>query len=584
LSNAVWKVIGIGEDTMALWNTSDADLAPENTVNLGIASTTLNWHIANLDVYAQYNPSAVVIYSGANDMNGDGLQSKTGEDTATLAISLITEIRNTLDAPVYYVSILPSRNDARWGVWNGIQAANSAIKAFCDGTDGVAYIDVAAALQGEGTDNDGKPLASLYAEDGISLSAQGYDVWAAAIRAALGIEGDLPQNPPINAPLDRTPDAKATLLGYYEFEDPANPGKDSSFNGNHLKFYTQVFQDGENWWESNDEGFVQVDGADGQGKAVNLDGYSFFVYETPEGEPDFVDGVKSLTVSYYIKNRKLVYEEEAYVNGWMVAVNNGGNYPENLGGWSFNCAYNNAGTSNNFPLWIEDGTTAVFNTVNAGTANADEWNRVTFVLDSENKKAFSYLNGELIGTTDISGEFTLSNLLFDFSIGAFVVGDPGSYSTYVANAPFVGHLDSVMVFDGALTAKQVADLDDMSFETLKVTSSSEDVVVGDNKLTYKGNIKTYSQLFEALVFPENAVVKLFDADGNEITDLNSDIKEGSVIRLYSDRNIVLGSYAIGKYEEEAPPTGDTVKAVLLASFLSALALAGAACFRRKIRG
>jgi lysophospholipase L1-like esterase len=69
-----------------------------------------------------------------------------------------------------------------------MRAANEMLRRFCERDDRIAYVDVDDAMMGW----DEKPRRELFVDDGLHLSAEGYQVWNALVRPFL--------TPPPSAP------------------------------------------------------------------------------------------------------------------------------------------------------------------------------------------------------------------------------------------------------------------------------------------------------------------------------------------------------------------------------------------------
>ncbi len=55
------------------------------------------------------------------------------------------------------------------------------VRAFCEEEKGLAYVDIVPAMLRA----DGTPDPDLFVKDGLHLSAKGYEIWTAAVKAAL---------------------------------------------------------------------------------------------------------------------------------------------------------------------------------------------------------------------------------------------------------------------------------------------------------------------------------------------------------------------------------------------------------------
>lgn len=168
-------VVFYGSSTIRLWKTLDQDF-PEITLrNLGFGGSTLRACVYYFErLVVPYNPKALVIYAGDNDL-GDG---QTPEDVFVSYQALWRLSRQIFGPiPFTYISIKPSI--ARWAIDDRIRRANAAIRAEQEGREQTHWVDIYTAMLGP----DGKPKRELYENDGLHLSPAGYRVWTERLKA-----------------------------------------------------------------------------------------------------------------------------------------------------------------------------------------------------------------------------------------------------------------------------------------------------------------------------------------------------------------------------------------------------------------
>ncbi|NUS55038.1 MAG: hypothetical protein HOV66_09275 [Streptomycetaceae bacterium] len=166
---------------MEFWETSARDLAPLDTVNIGIGGTKIGDHLAYIDeMVVPFAPKALVVYAGSNDINAIPFMSKSGERVAALVLEYIQAVHRRLPGlPIHYVAITEAPVRAR--VRAEIQRANSLIKAAADQHDDVHFVDTAPALLTDaGLIDD-----ALFRRDGLHLNDRGYAVFASVVRGHL---------------------------------------------------------------------------------------------------------------------------------------------------------------------------------------------------------------------------------------------------------------------------------------------------------------------------------------------------------------------------------------------------------------
>jgi lysophospholipase L1-like esterase len=177
-----------GSSTIRLWSTVVDDLAPLTVIPRGFGGST----IAELDYYLDrivlaYEPEAVVIYEGDNDINS----GKTPEYIVERFLGVIERIHDAdPETRVFVIAIKPSI--ARWNQWPQTQRANALLEEMCAADERLQFVDPSKALLG----SDGKPKPEYFVNDELHLSAAGYAAWTAAVRPAL-LEIEQRPRPPV---------------------------------------------------------------------------------------------------------------------------------------------------------------------------------------------------------------------------------------------------------------------------------------------------------------------------------------------------------------------------------------------------
>jgi lysophospholipase L1-like esterase len=174
------SIVLTGSSTIGRWTTSKEDLRPLETYNIGIGGTTVADHVAWLDrMIAPFDPRAVVVYVGANDISGDA-DSRTGAQTADAVVEYLQRLeRAAPHAEVFYVEI--AQTPARAQVRDEVRAANSAISAYADTDDRVTFVPTAGAL----LTADGGIDDTLFVDDGLHFDEAGYERFSEAVRAVV---------------------------------------------------------------------------------------------------------------------------------------------------------------------------------------------------------------------------------------------------------------------------------------------------------------------------------------------------------------------------------------------------------------
>jgi lysophospholipase L1-like esterase len=174
-------IVFYGSSSFRLWTTLAEDLAPWPVVNRAFGGSTLAACAHFFErLVPPCAPRSLVVYAGDNDL-GDGQQP--GAVIGSLHALLAKADARLGPIPVAFVSVKLS--PARLGLRPAIERVNEAARQIITSRPQGLYIDVARTMLSA----DGRPIAALFADDGLHLSADGYRVWAATLRpygAALG--------------------------------------------------------------------------------------------------------------------------------------------------------------------------------------------------------------------------------------------------------------------------------------------------------------------------------------------------------------------------------------------------------------
>ena len=170
-------VLILGSSTMDFWDNWATDLSLTDKItgyNVGIGGTTSeDWLTAYDKLVKPFDPSCVLIFVGGNDINVNGAR---GIDTAHRVQELIERIHADFPAAsIYYIYSLPTPNSYANGKFTKEEFSIlvNTLKAYCDSKDYVVGVDVAPAL----TDENGNPIDSLFRDDKIHMTLEGYALW-----------------------------------------------------------------------------------------------------------------------------------------------------------------------------------------------------------------------------------------------------------------------------------------------------------------------------------------------------------------------------------------------------------------------
>ncbi len=132
-------------------------------------------------IVTKYDPIAVVVYAGGNDIGGRKKETRTKAETVH---KNIVELCDRIHAarkstPILCLSIKPSMK--KWDFWPEMRKANALIKQYAEETPFVEFVDTVPLM----LDDHGHPKADLFVEDGGHLNESGYDAWSQVLGSVL---------------------------------------------------------------------------------------------------------------------------------------------------------------------------------------------------------------------------------------------------------------------------------------------------------------------------------------------------------------------------------------------------------------
>lgn len=170
-------MIFVGSSSIRMWDLKKS-WPKAKTLNNGFGGSTLADSIHYFDrIIAPYDPSAILIYAGDNDV-AKGLSAReTAADFKKLA-GLIG--KKFPDVPVIYIAIKPSKK--RWDMWPKMSKANKLIARQCKKNPQLYFADIGAPML---EDTEGAPSDDWFVEDGLHLSPSGYARWTDIVNGSL---------------------------------------------------------------------------------------------------------------------------------------------------------------------------------------------------------------------------------------------------------------------------------------------------------------------------------------------------------------------------------------------------------------
>jgi len=165
-------VLFLGSSSIVGWNLKKhfPNLA---ALNRGFGGSQIADSLRYVDrIVVPYAPKTIVFYAGDNDIASGKKPEEVLEDFQ----SLVKKVRDALPKTrILFIAIKPSL--ARWKLYGKMSKANDLVAEFIKSDERLQYVDVAKTMLGE----DGKPRPELFVQDGLHLSAKGYELWTSIL-------------------------------------------------------------------------------------------------------------------------------------------------------------------------------------------------------------------------------------------------------------------------------------------------------------------------------------------------------------------------------------------------------------------
>lgn len=176
------SIVFVGSSSILLWESLSADMAPMPVLNRGFGGSVIAQvtHFSDR-IVLPYEPSAIVLYAGDNDIAFGSSSDCTLRDFEAFVEHVQAAAPET---PIYFISIKPS--PSRMHSWNEMSRANELIEARATTNSALHFIDVSEAM----LDEQRQPVEELFLEDGLHMTPAGYELWTSIVRPDLA--ADLP--------------------------------------------------------------------------------------------------------------------------------------------------------------------------------------------------------------------------------------------------------------------------------------------------------------------------------------------------------------------------------------------------------
>ncbi|MDG1911224.1 MAG: GDSL-type esterase/lipase family protein [Flavobacteriaceae bacterium] len=169
----------IGSSSIRLWKTLEEDMKPYPVIQRGYGGAHFRDMVFFTDrILADHSLSMVVCFV-ANDISGSN-KDGTPQEVLMLFKHFIKQVRAKHPSiPILQVAITPTQS--RWSVWPQIKRVNELIKAYCEETENLYFINTVP----EFLDEKGQPKTQWFVGDQLHLNQKGYEVWNRIIKGEI---------------------------------------------------------------------------------------------------------------------------------------------------------------------------------------------------------------------------------------------------------------------------------------------------------------------------------------------------------------------------------------------------------------
>lgn len=174
------RVLFIGSSSIRFWDTLESDMAGIPVIQRGYGGSMLNHstHFADR-IVTPYQPSAIVMYAGGNDMSNMLYRRNADQIARDFDEFVATVCEGVGDIPIIYIAIKPSAQRAK--LWPEMKRANDMIDERAAAYRNIYLADIAPPM----LDANGVPKDEYLIWDGLHLNAEGYALWTSIVRPVL---------------------------------------------------------------------------------------------------------------------------------------------------------------------------------------------------------------------------------------------------------------------------------------------------------------------------------------------------------------------------------------------------------------
>lgn len=171
------SVLFVGSSSIRLWTSLKKDFPDYPVLNRGFGGSQITDSVRLADrIVTKYQPKVIVFFAGTNDL----ASGKSPETVLADYKAFVEKVRLKLPTvPIGYISCTPA--PSRWNNIKNVRKLNELVKAYCEATSGLTYIDTYPLL----VNNIGGPRPELFIADNLHMNAKGYAIWTPVVAAYL---------------------------------------------------------------------------------------------------------------------------------------------------------------------------------------------------------------------------------------------------------------------------------------------------------------------------------------------------------------------------------------------------------------
>ncbi|MDF2157332.1 GDSL-type esterase/lipase family protein [Algoriphagus sp. CAU 1675] len=163
------SIVFTGSSSIRMWKNIQEEFADVPIINTGFGGSQASDLLTHLEsLVNRYDPQAVFIYEGDNDINAGKSTEEIIHDLDQI-LHKLNEHKEGIS--IYFIGAKPS--PSRWNLKDSYEQFNKALESYAEGMINSQYIDVWSPM----LDPTGNPRPELFLEDMLHMKPEGYEIW-----------------------------------------------------------------------------------------------------------------------------------------------------------------------------------------------------------------------------------------------------------------------------------------------------------------------------------------------------------------------------------------------------------------------